>query len=413
VRLQTYGSVFANRDARRVLLLGLIVRIPIWAGATVLTLHVVTHLGRSYGAAGLVEAAATVAASISNPWRGRHLDRVGLRRTVAPSLVVLAACWAVAPFVSYWPLLVLVTVGGLFVVPQFSIVRQAIIHAVPDDDRKTALSLDSVLTELSFMIGPAAGVLLATYWPTSWALFTCEFVAVAGSLLIWLMNPTVRNEPDPAASTEKIAVREWLSPEVVGILAMSTAAVLVLSGTDVSVVAALRHMHHQSWIGWELAVWGLGSAVGGLVYGGTKRAVPLPLLLACLAVTTVPIVFSPDPFTLAGLLFVTGAFCAPTITAAVDALSRAVPDRVRGEALGWHGSAMTAGSALGTPLAGVAIDHFGWQGGFLVVGILGLVAAAGGSWAARGTHAGRRSVTLAPGAMPGHGDVAAEESISA
>ena len=56
VNTGAYRSVWALGAARRVLLLGTLVRIPLWAGNVVLTLHVVTHLGRSYGAAGLVEA---------------------------------------------------------------------------------------------------------------------------------------------------------------------------------------------------------------------------------------------------------------------------------------------------------------------------------------------------------------------
>jgi len=135
VGLQAYRTVLGLRDVRNVLLLGLVVRVPLWAANVVLVLHVVSHLGRSYGAAGLLTAVATVALAVSGPWRGRRLDQVGLRRALTPSLVVLAACWSVAPFVGYWPLLALAGVAGLFVVPSFSIVRQALIHAVPDGQR--------------------------------------------------------------------------------------------------------------------------------------------------------------------------------------------------------------------------------------------------------------------------------------
>lgn len=382
--LQAYRGVLAVRDVRRVLLLILAVRIPIWAGNVVLTLHVVTHLHRSYGAAGVVEAAATIAISLSSPWRGRRLDRVGLRATIAPSLGVLTVCWSIAPFVGYVPLLGLVSLAGLFLVPSFSIVRQALINAVPESERRTALSIDSVMTEVTFMIGPPVGVLLASYWSTSWVLLACEFASIAGSAALWLADPPLR--PDAAADTVTgtgSGVRQWLTGDVLGILVMSAATVLVLTGTGVATVAALRHMHHQSWIGWQLAVWGLGSAVGGIVYGGLRRSVPVPWLLILLSGTTVPVALSSGPGMLAILLFVTGIFCAPTITAAVEALSRAVPDNVRGEVLGWHGSAMTGGAAAGAPLAGIAIDRVGWSGGFAIVGVIGVLAAAGGSWRAR------------------------------
>jgi MFS family permease len=376
--MDAYRSVLRRRDVRRVLILSLVIRIPMWAGNVLLTLHVVTHLDRSYGAAGLLAGAATVALAISAPWRGRRLDRVGLRAAVAPSLVVLTPCWSVAPFVGYWPLLVLASIAGLFVVPSFSIVRQSLIHAVPDEQRRTALSIDSVVVEISFMIGPALGVLLASYAPTSWALFTCEFSSIAGSLVLWIANPPLRASDAVAATKSAQGLRGWVTPDVIAVLVMSAAATVVLTGTDVGVVAALRHMHHQSWIGWELGVWGLGSAIGGFVYGALHRSLPVAGLLALLSGTTLPVILAPDAITFAALLFVAGLFCAPTITAAVDALSRFVPEHVRGEALGWHGSAMTAGTAAGAPLAGIAIDHTGWHGGFVLPSLFGLAAAACG-----------------------------------
>ncbi|WP_375494086.1 MFS transporter [uncultured Jatrophihabitans sp.] len=386
--LQAYRAVLRIREVRRVLLLGLLVRVPMWAGAVVLTLHVVTHLGRSYGAAGFVEGASTVAASISSPWRGRRLDQVGLRKAVVPSLVVLTVCWSIAPFTGYWLLIVLASFAGLFIVPQFTIVRQSLLASVPEVHRKSALSIDSVAVEISYMMGPALGVLLATYWATSWALFTCEFTAVLGGALIWLVNPRLRSDDDTDADADAPSgVRSWLGPVVAAVLVMSAATVLVLVGSDVGTVAALRHMHHQSWIGWELAVWGLGSAVGGLVYGAVRFELPVWVLLALLGATAIPVALATGPGLLAVLLFVTGLFCAPTITASVSAIGQVVGERGRGEALGWHGSAMTAGAAAGAPLAGVAIDHVGWHGGFVLPGLVGLAIAAAGALVYRGRSA--------------------------
>ena len=103
--VQRYRRVLSSPALRQALVLGVLVRMPIFAGGLVLTLHVVSTLHRSYGAAGLVSAAATIAIAISGPWRGRLLDRLGLRRVVVPSIVVAAVCWSIAPFVGYWWLL--------------------------------------------------------------------------------------------------------------------------------------------------------------------------------------------------------------------------------------------------------------------------------------------------------------------
>ena len=114
-----YGVVLRRPGMKSVLALGLLVRIPVFSANVLLTVHVVTTLGHSYAAAGLVAAAATIAIAISGPWRGRLLDRHGLRRVVLPSTVISAVCWSVAPFVGYVPLLVLV-VGLAVVVLSFA-----------------------------------------------------------------------------------------------------------------------------------------------------------------------------------------------------------------------------------------------------------------------------------------------------
>jgi MFS family permease len=398
VGIDAYRAVLRQPAVRRVLALSFAIRIPLWAGNVILTLHVVTHLHRSYGQAGALAAVATIALAISAPWRGRLLDRFGLRRAVLPSLLVLAACWSVAPFVGYWLLIALAGLAGLFVVPSFSIVRQALMNAVDEQQRKSVLAIDSVATEITFMIGPAAGVLLATYWSTPWALFTSQFCSIAGGLLLFVMNPPLRAAADGPTGAPA-GVRSWLTVEVWAVLVMAAAATLVLTGTDVGVVAALRHMHHQSWIGWVLAVWGLGSAVGGFVYGALHRTIAVPVLLGLLAATTLPIAFAPGPITLAALVLLAGVFCAPTITATLDTLARYIPDRARGEALGWHGSAMTAGSAAGAPLAGLAIDSVGWGGGFALPAVLGLLVTGAGAAVLRRHRAAGRTSDPAPAAV--------------
>ena len=98
-------------------------------------------------------------------------------------------------------------------------------------------------------------------------------------------------------------------------------------------------------------------------------------LLGGLALVTAPVALATNLPMAAVLLFVSGLFCAPCITATIDTLSRLVPASARGEAVGWHGSSMTAGIALGAPLAGFAIDAGGWQWGFRVVSAAGLLVA--------------------------------------
>jgi MFS family permease len=403
-----YRRVLASAALRRALVLGFLVRMPIFAGGVVITLHVVSHLHRSYGAAGLVSAAATIAIAVSGPWRGRLLDQRGLRRVVVPSIVVAAVCWSIAPFVSYWWLLALAALAGLFVIPSFSIIRQAVIASVSEDDRRTAISLDGVAVELSFMVGPAVGVWAATMWSTQWVLFVIEMLGVAAGVLLWIANPRLHDESAPAMTDEqgtpaevvRPARSDWFRARFIAICLAAAATTVVLGGSDIGIVAALRGFADQSSIGWVLAVWGFGSLVGGLVYGGLRHAISAFWLLGALALVTAPMALAGGTLSLAALSFVAGLLCAPTITATVDQVSRVVPASARGEAMGWHGSFMTGGLALGAPMAGFAIDQRGWQAGFLVVAVAGLLVAVLGALATSTRARGRRARVAAGAASP-------------
>jgi len=388
--LDPYRRVLSVPALRQALVLGFLVRIPIFAGGVILTLHVVQTLDRSYGEAGLVSGAATICIAVSGPWRGRLLDTKGLRRVVLPSLVVMGICWSIAPFVAYLPLLLLAALAGLFVVPTFSIIRQAVITAVSDSDRRTALSLDSVAVELSFMIGPLIGVWAATVWPTAWVLFTIEMLGVLAGFGLWLANPVLR--PDRADATGdpigNLPRSAWFRARFLAMCAAAAATTIVLSGSDIAFVAALRAFDKVSLIGPVLAIWGLGSLIGGLVYGALHRSIPAFLLLCALSLATIPMAFAPSVWPLAVLAFLSGLPCAPTIIATVDQVSRLVPEAARGEAMGWHGSFMTAGSAMGAPVAGLAIDRWGWGAGFVSVSLVGVAVATLGAGA---TYNRRRS----------------------
>jgi MFS family permease len=268
------------------------------------------------------------------------------------------------------------------------------------------------------MVGPAVGVWAATLWPTAWVLFTIEMVGVAAGVLLWIANPAIREAEDetvvaettpgetaggraaggraagrpPAAAAVPRA--DWFRARFVAICLGAAATTVVLGGSDIAIVAALRAFDAQSSIGWVLAIWGLGSLIGGLVYGGLHRSISAFSLLGGLSIATAPMALAAGAPSLAVLAFVAGLLCAPTITATVDQVSRVVPPSARGEAMGWHGSFMTAGLALGAPAAGVAIDLWGWGAGFALVALIGLAVASAGA----GVTRVRRRRVLAAGA---------------
>jgi MFS family permease len=375
VSLAPYRRALSSRPLRTSLLLGTLVRAPVFASGVLLTIHVVSTLGRSYAEAGVLAACATIAVAVSGPWRGRLLDRVGLRRVVGPSVVVALVCWSIAPFVGYWPLLGLAVLAGLFVIPTFSIIRQAVMAAVPDSERRTAISLDAAAIELSFIVAPAVAVWAAAHWSTTWVLFATQMLGVAAGVVLWVVDPALRAAGEAGVGAPSVRRSTWFRMPFLAVCLAATASTLVLSGSDLGIVAAMREFDATSQIGLVLALWGIGSLVGGLLYGALHRPISAFWLLGALSVVTLPMALASSPWGLALLSLGAGLLCAPTITATIDQASRLVPAEVRGEAMGWHGSFLTTGGAIGAPLAGFAIDGGGAAAGFVSVALVGLLAA--------------------------------------
>jgi MFS family permease len=156
----TYGTVLRLPGVARLFVVAFLARIPAAMVGVVLTLHVVSTLDRGYGQAGIVVGAATVGIALGAPWRGRLVDKLGLRRAIAPSVVVESAVWLAAPHLSYELLIAAVFVGGLFLVPVFSVSRQSLAVLVPIAHQRAAFGRVSVWLAMYIKIGGEGGVVM-------------------------------------------------------------------------------------------------------------------------------------------------------------------------------------------------------------------------------------------------------------
>ncbi|GIG86188.1 MFS transporter [Plantactinospora endophytica] len=371
--LTPYRDALALPGVRSLMLLALLVRIPKTMTLLALTLYVVEHLGHGYAAAGLAGAAMTIGAALGAPVLGRLVDRRGLRPVLALTTVAEAAFWFAAPLMPYPVLLVGALLGGLLTLPVFSVVRQSIAALVPEDRRRPAYALDSMAVELSFMVGPAVAVLLATgVSPRATLLVVGGGIVLSGLALLWLDPPT-RGAGEPAGAVgPPPSRRDWLTSRLVGLLAVTSAATLVLAGTDVAVVAVLRAADQVHWTGVVLGLWAVCSLVGGFAYGLVTRPVSPLAIVMLLGICTIPVGLGGAQWWSLGLaLLPAGLLCAPALAATSNAVSQLVPSGVRGEAMGLQNSAITFGLALGAPLTGAVIDASAPVWGFAAIGLVG------------------------------------------
>ncbi|WP_394614437.1 MFS transporter [Lentzea sp. JNUCC 0626] len=377
MNLAPFKSVLALPGVRPLMLLMLFARIPPTAAGVTVTLHVVTTLDKGYAAAGTVGFATMIGLGLGSPLMGKLVDTRGLRFVLMLSLLE-GAFWVTAPLMDYYVLLVLAFANGLVAVPVMSIGRQALTAIVPEPQRRPAFSLDSISVELSFMVGPAAGVLIATKFTTGTALVVIGLAILTASAVLFLVNPVLLHEDDVVEGPPP-PLRTWLRGPMIAALIIPFGATMVLSGMEISAIASLERSGQQGWLGVIFVVMCAASALGGLVYGSLKVVPTGVFLLACMALLEMPVGLGDGNVLLLALALIPmNLACAPTITASSELIAKSAPPTARGLALGLQGSAFTFGVAAGQPLAGVAVDHSGPPLGFLVAGLAGLVIAAVG-----------------------------------
>lgn len=155
---------------------------------------------------------------------------------------------------------------------------------------------------------------------------------------------------------------------------------------EVAVPAFVEHHGSRATAGVLLAVWGLGSMLGGLWYG-TRRWVAPPERRFAVILTVLPLAMAPvglagSPAALGVLLAVAGAPIAPAFTTAYTLVNRLAPPGAITEAFTVTTTAVVAGIALGNAAAGALVDSIGpgWT----------FVAAAAMSGLAPATALGRR-----------------------
>lgn len=387
--LAGYATLWAQRPIRALFLAAFFARIPALAAPLVLTLYVVGELDGTYAQAGVVAAASTIGSAAGSPWRGRLIDRLGMRRAIAPSIIAVIVLYPLAAYCSYGWLIPVAFLMGLFLIPIFSIVRLALSVMVEQNQHRTAFSADSMIAEASFIIGPATGGFLVTRFSAAVALVAigvCE--ALAGIIFLRLDPPTrspaksphdADKSPDfadksPDATDKSPA--HWMSVPLGFIFLISGGTMVALIATDLSIIANLRELDRVDAVGVAYLGWGLSSLLGGLVYGALRVSIRPTYLLLALGLTTIPVGLAQSVWTLALFVIPAGFLCAPTMTAAAEWIARLVREEKRGEAMGWQGTAFTIGGAMSAPFIGIAIDHFDAWGGFVLGGTIAATIAA-------------------------------------
>lgn len=370
----------------RTLALALLSRVPLSAIGLLLVLQI-RHLGHSYALAGACSGACAAGMAIGSPVLGRMIDRAGQAAVLSITggvVVAVTALFAVIPAHAPGPVFIFTAaLIGAVQPPVGSCVRVIWRRMLDGPGFSALVTLDASLQELAFLSGPLLLIGLASGIGAAAALaVTAAITGVVAALFALL--PETRHyggaEPRTTAGENGSAARAWHSGGVRLLLLVSALMGIAFGATELGLVTTADHHGARGSSGILFALWGVGSFIGGVVWtrrtAGRDQAAAMPWLLLALGVTSALIAALPTLALVGAGITLAGAAVAPLFGVLYSTMGDVAPQGALTEAFTLETSAITAGIALGSAVAGVAASTFGAPATFALAGAAFLIACA-------------------------------------
>ncbi|HVT63630.1 MAG TPA: MFS transporter [Mycobacteriales bacterium] len=369
-----YREVLREPHVARLLFTALVGRLP--QGMTGLATLLLLTPSVGYGKAGVASGLCIASSGVANIVLARAVDRFGVRPTLLPAALVYAVFSVALAAVShrgYGPALGLCGVLGLAAAPISSVSRGLWPDLLGPERAQVLYGLEATAQELVFIVGPAGVALIAGLASPRAALVTSGVLGLVG-VLGFATAPTFAT--DHRAQHDFEAPASLLRTRVLNYSLVGVALTVGLSMAEIATVAFVGGRHATAASGVVLAVWSVGSLLGGLAFGaGATRVTDggLALWVAIagggLAVATL----SPGRVGLAVILFASGGSIAPALARLYTRLGDVAPSSSPTESFGWLAVGLQVGSSLGAALGGWSIDGIGARWTFALSGLAALL----------------------------------------
>jgi MFS family permease len=369
--LAAYDPLFSTARARRLVAASLLGRLAVGMFDLALILLAQDATG-SYAVAGAAVGAFGAGVAVSAPFRGRLVDRRGVRSALPPFVVVNAAMIAALPAAAEtgagWLIVLLAGASGLSVPPLAACMRiewQRLLgqgHARLDQ----AYAFEAAAQVSLFIVGPLiAGAGVAIVGPGATLAVTAAVALVGGAAFTFQASDT-----PSGTGAERGGLGPIRLPGMRTLVLATAFADTGLGAIDVTVTAFAQQRGEAGAAGALLALFAASSVVGGSLYGARSWSSPparrLALLVSCAAVTMIPLALADSLLALALLLVIAGLPSTAQWATSSLALDRVAPPANAAEAYTWLSTANAAGVGAGGILAGAAIELSGTSAAFVV-----------------------------------------------
>ncbi|MDR2173215.1 MAG: MFS transporter [Burkholderiales bacterium] len=385
-----YLQFLKTPDIRAILITALITRMPVGMSSLAFLMYLKQVTG-SLAFAGWNVGIYLVAMSVAAPVMGRLIDRFGARRLlVVVGIVHPLVLWLMLlPATTPLPTLFITAcmiVAGLFCPPLIVLTRAVWRYRFETPDlRKIAFSFDAVLTELNFVAGPLLVALALAVASPIWA-FLLFLVFSTLSVPLFLRSPAVHY-----VKYDRTVERHWLGPltepRLLLVFIITFTIAMTLGAIEIGYPAFAEQYGKPFWAGILMAFASIGSAIGGLTYGGIRlKSSPeqhLPWMLAALLLFAALHITANIPAYFLLLATLLGMLVAPALTALTLLISRYTPERYTAEAFTWSSTSIVSGIGAGMALGGALGEWFGLPAIFALGTFCALVSLALAWWLKR------------------------------
>lgn len=378
--LTRYRSVFSTPLVPRVLLCGLPARLPIGMCSLAILL-LLRAQSSSFALPGLAVGAYAAANAVTAPLQGRLVDRRG--RTVV--LGVSTAVWAGALIALVlaahgrtpaWSLVLICAATGAAMPPFAPAVRALVGELISDPAvRESAYALDAVMQELIWISGPLlVGLAVALGTPTDAVLLTLVAGAI-GAVGLLVVAPLNLGSGRRAVHWAGALAHPGLRALVIPVVFIGVG----FGSTEVGLPALAVHSGHRAAAGALVALWAVGSLVGGLAYAARRTGGPMVrryrILLLGVALGQAPLIFAHTLPSAVAFSLVAGVSIAPFFTCLYALVGRLAPAGSETEAFTWTSTALVGGTSLGLAAGGALSATVGVSGPFVFAVAVTLLAA--------------------------------------
>ncbi len=366
ISLERYRSLFREPDIGAAIAASFVGRLPI--GMAVLSILLfVQQSQQSFARAGIASALYVIGVGVAAPFIGRMIDRMGpvkLLRfgAIAYPLALSALIMTVQRDAGDVWIGVAAFAAGALLPPIPTCIRALLRRLLRDPHHlQTAYSLDSVLMETVFILGPGlVSVFTALAWPAG-AVGCTAALGFLGALVFARSRAVRAWIPEGRGATSKrygaLATR-GLRPVLTVTFFFSVSFGLF----EVAVTAIAARAGSPAAAGLILALASIGSALGALVYGSRSWSVSVAAQykIGLAAMVVGLLALAPiESLLMFALMSVFAGIPMATVLAAQSLLIAGIaPREALAECFTWASTSLLAGVSTGIALGGLMLEYY-------------------------------------------------------